>query len=159
MGWRQSERSEMEAKRRSGWEEREQRSEGERKIWSQLIWRMRERGKEGRRMDRGGNVRWRDMAHLLLFSGFWEIAGFPRSASCGSEFFPPLVSSHCLSFSTSHSHFLPIPHHILPLTDQWIQFQFLFQSYCDVTLCSCIPCLYVTIFLYLQHIIHKSPFS
>lgn len=41
----------------------------------------------------------RDMAHLPLLSGWREIAGFPRSAKCGSEFFPCLSPLRSLSFS------------------------------------------------------------
>ena len=84
-------------------EEREQRSEGERKkekAGSQLNWRGREEEKGGRWIERE-DERWRDMAHLLLLSGCREIAGFPRSANCGSEFF------HCLSPPRSLS--LPPP--------------------------------------------------
>lgn len=62
-----------------------------------------------------GDEGWRDMAHLLLLSGCCEIAGFPRSANCGSEFFlclspltpslpPPLSCTFSLSliFSVPH---------------------------------------------------------
>lgn len=89
------------------------------KIEGQLVWRMRETGKgrEGRRIERE-DERWRDMAHLLLLSGCCEIAGFPRSANCGSEFFPclspltpslppPLSLSLALSPSPSSSLSLP----------------------------------------------------
>lgn len=49
------------------------------------MWRIKQR-----KMDGGYKMK-RDMAHLLLLFGGCEIAGFPRSAKCGSEFF------HCLS--------------------------------------------------------------
>lgn len=68
-----------------------------------------EEEKGGRWMEGTGNRR-RDMAHLPLLLGCSEIAGFPRSANCGSEFFhsaclllpppPPLFLPPC-SFSCS----------------------------------------------------------
>lgn len=55
----------------------------------------------------------RDMAHLPLLSGWHEIAGFPRSAKCGSEFFH--CSSPLRSLSFSLMFVTPKPPHTLPL--------------------------------------------
>lgn len=74
-------------------------------------------GKEGRKIDRERGERMRDvrdMAHLPLLSGCCEIAGFPRSAKCGSEFFPCLSPLHSLSSSSSVLHFLPHAHRLPP---------------------------------------------
>lgn len=85
-------------------DEREQKSKGHIKMLQQLEWRMSEGKKRGGRWMEKTHERWRDMAHLPLLSGCCEIAGFPRSAKCGSEFFPQLVSSH------SPSHYSLLPH-------------------------------------------------
>lgn len=45
----------------------------------------------------------RDMAHLPLLSGCCDIAGFPRSANCGREFFPFSPSFRSLSGMSSLS--------------------------------------------------------
>lgn len=88
------------------------------------------------------------MAHLLLLSGCCEIAGFPRSANCGSEFFPclsPLMSSPPLRLTCT---FPPSPHLLcpsclFPLTEQWIRFLFPFQCCCEHRLYSLFLCLSV----------------
>lgn len=123
-GWGQGEFSEVEAKERNGrytWSERTE-NKGERessggKDSDQLIWRKRG-GRKGREEDdreRGERMRdVRDMAHLPLLSGCCEIAGFPRSAKCGSEFFPCLSPLHSLSSPSSVLHFLPHAHRLPP---------------------------------------------
>lgn len=71
----------------------------------------------------------RDMAHLPLLSGWREIAGFPRSAKCGSEFFHCLSPLRSLSFSLMLVASEPphTPDYPPSLShEQWIKFLFLF---------------------------------
>lgn len=66
-----------------------------------------------------------DMAHLLLLSGCCDIAGFPRSANCGKEFFPFLSCLHSPPY-------LLCPACLNIITGQWIKFLFLFQCFFDI---------------------------
>lgn len=100
----------------------------------------------------------RDMAHLPLLSGWREIAGFPRPAKCGSEFFPCLSALRSLSFSLMLVASEPTPTRPpqpqrpssppLSSREQWIKFPFLFRCFCDIRLKSLILRLYYISALY-----------
>ncbi len=126
----------------------------------------REEKKGGRWIERE-DERWRDMAHLLLLSGCCEIAGFPRSANCGSEFFPclspltpslppPLSCTFFLSLVLSvppasslslsnglNSYFFSTAVVISDYTPSSSVCGTCLSSYTDMPLhCHCIPCFY-----------------